>query len=90
MDVWSQTDNLRKEHTWKFKIGKMKLDLMPKSWLSARMPNRNTEAEFWRKKKKSSYILCQAKREHSRLAPPELCPGESGEVLQVGLSVWDR
>ena len=35
------------------------------------MSNQNTETEFWRKTK-NSFILCQAKREHSRLAPQEL------------------
>ena len=30
------------------------------------------ETEFWRRK--SGFILCQTKREHSRLVPQELCP----------------
>ena len=38
------------------------------------MPNRNTETAFGGNRREWLYSFCQAREEHSRLVPQELCP----------------
>ena len=63
--------------------------LLPKSWLSAPMPNRNRDSYG---EGKCGFITLPGKGEHSRLVPQELCPlptVRSGVILSVKSdSLW--
>ena len=48
--------------------------LSPKSWLSVHWRWKEIQRQSLGVKRKTSFILCQAKREHSSLVPQEQCP----------------
>ena len=54
--------------------GRKCLLLSPKSWLSVHWCRKEIQRQSLGVKRKSSFILCQAKREHSSLVPQEQCP----------------